>query len=183
MCCSVIAERRLAAGPLQSWLTMTSDTPTTALDIAQTVFEAKPGRTFDRAVQEFVHVLRTVPDGAPVEISGGNAGFNFGERVMRMRGASPGGPGGGRGRAGWGPVVPRRLSPVGGPPGGSRGRLGVYVEWERRPPGGPRGGCRRDRPLATSLRGSLISVCVRVNPPSCRRSDAEFPSNQIFPTR
>jgi hypothetical protein len=72
--------------PFAELVDVTSDTPTTALDIAQTVFEAKPGRTFDRAVQEFVHVLRTVPDGAPVEISGGTIQVfqHLAERVIEQ---------------------------------------------------------------------------------------------------
>jgi hypothetical protein len=50
---------------------MTPHTSATAMDIAQTVFEQKRGRQFNRAVREFVRVLRTVPDCAPDEISGG----------------------------------------------------------------------------------------------------------------
>jgi hypothetical protein len=50
---------------------MTSGRSTTALEAAQRVFDAKRGRAFDRAVHEFVHVIRTVLDGAPGEISGG----------------------------------------------------------------------------------------------------------------
>jgi len=50
---------------------MTSRTPATAIDIAQTVFDTKLGRQFHRAVREFVHVLRTVSDCGPAEISGG----------------------------------------------------------------------------------------------------------------
>ena len=41
------------------------------MDIAQTVFDAKLGRQFQRAVREFVHVLRTVAGYGPAEISGG----------------------------------------------------------------------------------------------------------------
>ena len=50
---------------------MTSHTSATAMDIAQTVFDAKLGRQFHRAVREFVQELRTVPDCGPAEISGG----------------------------------------------------------------------------------------------------------------
>lgn len=50
---------------------MTSDTSAAAMEVAQSVFEAKRGGRFNRAVQEFVGVLRTVPDCAPVEISAG----------------------------------------------------------------------------------------------------------------
>jgi hypothetical protein len=39
------------------------------MDTAQTVFETKLGRQFHRAVREFVHVLRTVPDCVPEEVS------------------------------------------------------------------------------------------------------------------
>jgi hypothetical protein len=47
----------------------TTDLSAIALDAAQAVFEAKRGRTFDHAAQEFVRVLRTVPDYPPIEIS------------------------------------------------------------------------------------------------------------------
>jgi hypothetical protein len=65
---------------------MTSDTPAAAMEIAQTVFEAKRGRKFDRAVREFVHVLRTVPDCPPVEISGGTIQVlrHLAERVIEQ---------------------------------------------------------------------------------------------------
>jgi hypothetical protein len=52
-------------------IAMSPHTPATAMDIAQTVFETKLGRQFHRAVREFVHILRTVPDCAPDEVSGG----------------------------------------------------------------------------------------------------------------
>ena len=50
---------------------MTPHTSATAMDIAQTVFEQKRGRQFNRAVREFVRVLHTVPDCARDELSGG----------------------------------------------------------------------------------------------------------------
>ena len=50
---------------------MTPHPSATAMDIAQTVFETRLGRQFHRAAREFVEVLRTVPGGAPDEMSGG----------------------------------------------------------------------------------------------------------------
>ena len=50
---------------------MIARTAATAMDTAQTVFDAKQGRQFNRAVREFVRVLRTVPDCARAEISDG----------------------------------------------------------------------------------------------------------------
>jgi hypothetical protein len=65
---------------------MTSRTPATAMDIAQTVFDAKLGRQFQRAVREFVHVLRTVAGYGPGEISGGSIQVlrHLAERVIEQ---------------------------------------------------------------------------------------------------
>ena len=50
---------------------MTPHTSATAMDIAETVFERKRGRQFNRAVREFARVLRSVPDCPPAEMSAG----------------------------------------------------------------------------------------------------------------
>jgi hypothetical protein len=67
-------------------LAMTPHTPATTMDIAQTVFETKLGSQFHRAVREFVHGLRTVPDCAPAAISDGaiQALRQFSERLIEQ---------------------------------------------------------------------------------------------------
>ena len=56
------------------------------MDIAQTVFKTQIGRQFHHAVREFVHVLRTVPDCGPAEISGGGIQVlrHLAERVIEQ---------------------------------------------------------------------------------------------------
>ena len=65
---------------------MTSPAPATAMDIAQTVFDTKLGRQFHRAVREFVHVLRTVPEYGSAELSRGSIQVlqHLAERVVEQ---------------------------------------------------------------------------------------------------
>lgn len=65
---------------------MTTQLATVAMNVAQTVFVAKQGKPFIRAVREFVNVLRTVPDCAPAAVSGGSIQVlqYLGERVIEQ---------------------------------------------------------------------------------------------------
>jgi hypothetical protein len=65
---------------------MTTHPATVAMNVAQTVFEAKRGRQFSRSVREFVDVLRTVPDFPAAAISAGSIQVlqYLGERVIEQ---------------------------------------------------------------------------------------------------
>ena len=65
---------------------MTTHPATVAMNVAQTVFAAKRSSQLNRAVREFVDVLRTIPDCAAGAVSAGSIQLlqHLGERVIEQ---------------------------------------------------------------------------------------------------